>query len=295
MRDSGSRRLVWRIVEVAEPDDRPSWIFDIAIRILIALNVLFVIVETVPAVTASAGPALVVFDIVSVIIFTVEYLARVWSCTADPRYARPLAGRARFVVTPLALVDLIAVLPFWLPMAGVDLRILRGVRLFRLFRILKVARYSRALRTFGRVFRGRSEELILTFAMVMFLVLMASSLLYFAEHGAQPDVFSSIPASMWWGIVTLTTVGYGDVYPITTVGRLFGGVFALSAVMLIALPTAILGAAFVEEIERERRAGGSEALEQDFGQAPGFCPHCGQPLDFGPLPPVALDRERGSG
>ncbi|MDX1567589.1 MAG: ion transporter, partial [Longimicrobiales bacterium] len=174
------RRRTWEIVEIAEPGDRPSRIFDVAIRVLIALNVLAVVVETVPEIQGVAGSWLYAFDLVSVGVFTVEYIARVWSCTEDPRYARPLVGRLRFAVTPLALVDLLAILPFWLPVLGVDLRILRGVRLFRLFRILKIARYSRALRTFGRVFRSKAEELVLTFALVGFLLLMASSLLYFA-------------------------------------------------------------------------------------------------------------------
>lgn len=280
------RRRTWELVEVARPGDRASWLVDVGIRALIALNVLAVIVETVPAVDAAAGGWLAAFDGFSVIVFSVEYVLRVWSCTEDPRYAQPVRGRLRFAATPLALVDLAAVLPFWLPALGVDLRLLRGVRLFRLFRILKMARYSRALRAFGRVFGSKAEELTLTFAMVGFLLLLASSLLFYAEHAAQPDVFSSIPAAMWWGIVTLTTVGYGDVYPITSAGRVMGGIFALSAVLLIAMPTAILGAAFVEEMERQRAPAEApepqeppEPSEDEGAAAPPTCPHCGRVLD----------------
>ena len=279
------KRRTWEILEVAEPDDRPSWLFDIAIRLLIALNVLVVVIETIPEAAAFAGEWFRLFDLFSVAVFSVEYLGRVWSCTSDERYRQPVAGRIRFALTPLALIDLFAVLPFWLPMTGLDLRILRGVRLFRIFRILKIARYSRALRTFGRVFRSQSEELALTFALVAFLVLIASSLLYFAENPAQPDVFSSVPAAMWWGVVTLTTVGYGDVYPVTILGRVLGGVFALTAVLLIALPTAILGAAFVDELRREGDGGRVEAAApsppedgdpQRIDRA--VCPHCGRRL-----------------
>lgn len=274
---SALRRRVWEVVEVARPGDRWSWIFDVAIRALIGLNIFAVVVETVPEVAGAAGPWLHAFDVVSVIVFSVEYVLRLWSCTVDGRYQRPVRGRIRFAVTPLALVDLLAILPFWLPVLGVDLRVLRGVRLFRLFRILKIARYSRSLHAFGRVFRRKAEELILALALVGFLVLMASLLLYYAEHAAQPDAFSSVPAAMWWGIVTLTTVGYGDVYPITVAGRILGGVFALSAVLLIALPTAILGAAFVEELEVERAAPERTGASTSAGPS-GRCPHCGRPI-----------------
>lgn len=285
------RRRVWEIIEIARPGDGPSRVFDIAIRLLIALNVVAVIVETIPAVDAAVGTWLHIFDLGSVVIFSVEYVLRVWSAREHPRYSRPILGRLRFAMTPLALIDLLAVIPFWLPFLGVDLRILRGARLFRLFRILKIVRYSRALQTFGRVFRRKAEELVLTFALVGFLLLIASLLLYYVEHEAQPETFASVPAAMWWGIVTLTTVGYGDVYPITVAGRLLGGLFALSAVLFIALPTAILGAGFVEELEARRSDG--EAGDPSSSRSPtlegrarawDYCPHCGEPL--GPTPPV---------
>lgn len=285
MRVAAIRRRVWEIVEIARPGDRPSWIFDVAIRVLIALNVIGVVLETVPAVADAVGVWLRAFDTVSVMVFTVEYLLRIWSAREDPRYGGVVLGRIRFAFTPLALIDLLAVLPFWLPVLGVDLRALRGVRLFRLFRILKIARYSQALQTFGRVFRRKAEQLILTFALVGFLLLIASLLLYYVEHEAQPVTFASVPAAMWWGIVTLTTVGYGDVYPITVAGRLLGGVFALSAVLLIALPTAILGSGFVEELEARRAGAGTERTASPGsveGRDPdtrwSHCPHCGARL-----------------
>ncbi|MBT8397645.1 MAG: ion transporter [Gemmatimonadetes bacterium] len=263
------RRRVWEILEIAQTGDGKSRAFDLAIRGLIALNVLSVILETVPEVEATAGSWLRWFDIFSVAVFSVEYVLRVWSSVEGPARHGPISGRVRFALTPLLLIDLLAVLPFFLPMTGVDLRILRGVRLFRLFRILKLARYSEALRTLGRVFARRRTELALTLAMVGFLLLLASALMFFAEHGAQPERFPSIPAAMWWGIVTLTTLGYGDVYPITIVGRMLGGVFALVAILLIAMPTAILGSSFMEEMEQGKKA------EKAVG---GTCPHCGGPL-----------------
>lgn len=244
------RKRVWEIVEIARPGDRPSRIFDLGIRALILLNVIAVVLETVPELDAIAHDYFAAFEAISVAVFSVEYVARVWSAVEDPAYGRsgPVFGRLRFAKTPLALVDLFAVLPSLLPMMGFDLRLLRGVRLFRLVRILKLTRYSGSLQTLGRVFRRARRQLVLTLSGVAFLLLVASAVMYYAEHAAQPEQFSSIPEAMWWGIVTLTTLGYGDVYPVTIMGRIMGGLFALSGILLVALPTAILGAGLVEEM-----------------------------------------------
>lgn len=224
------------------------------IRLLIVLNVAAVILETVPSLWAAYRPFFVSFEVLSVAVFTVEYGVRVWGSVEDPRYRGAVRGRLRFAVTPMAVIDLLAVLPALLPVFGFDLRILRGARLFRLVRILKLGRYSRALRTVGRVFRKRRPELVIALSALGFLLLVASSLMYFAEHEAQPQKFSSIPAAMWWGVVTLTTLGYGDVYPVTLAGRILGGVFALTGLLMVALPTAILGAGFVDEMRADTEA-----------------------------------------
>lgn len=262
------RRRVWEILEVARPGDRTSARFDVAIRVLIALNVVAVVLETVAALDAALHTFFVAFEAFSVVVFTVEYVLRVWSSVEAPSYRRPVRGRLRFAATPLAVIDLLAVLPSLLPFLGLDLRILRGMRLFRLFRILKITRYSRSLRMIGRAFRRSKEELVITLSVAGLGVLIASSIMYYAEHGAQPDQFSSIPAAMWWGVVTLTTLGYGDIYPVTTLGRFMGGVFAITGILLIALPTAILGSAFVDEM-RDKDA----ALPGDAR-----CPTCGAPI-----------------
>jgi voltage-gated potassium channel len=266
---SVDRRRVWRILEIAEPGDRASLVFDLAIRGLIAANVVAVVVESMPEVRDAGALWFPAFDVASVAVFSVEYLLRVWSAPEDERYAGAVRGRLRFAVTPLALIDLAAVLPAYLPMLGVDLRILRGVRLVRLVRILKLFRYSRALRSMGRTFRRKRAELLLTLSMVGLLVLVASTLMYYAEHAVQPDTFGSIPEALWWGVVTLTTLGYGDVVPMTLLGRIMGGLFALSGLLIVALPTAILGSAFVEEM------GGDPTSAREVAR----CPHCGELLE----------------
>lgn len=290
------RRRAWEILEVAEPGDRTSRVFDIAIRALIALNVLAVILETIAAVDRAVGPWLLGFEVFSVAVFTVEYGLRVWSCTAEDRWREATLGRLRFAATPLMVIDLLAVFPAYLVFLDLDLRILRGVRLFRLFRILRFTRYARGLNAIGRAFSSRKAELVVALGMVAMLLLVAASVMYYAEHDVQPDVFTSIPAAMWWGIVTLTTLGYGDVVPVTRLGRMMAGLFALSGVMLIALPTAILSRAFIDYLgepgEPPGTTTGTEApaeglvaglagpdAPREGAAGTRACPHCGGPLE----------------
>jgi voltage-gated potassium channel len=258
------RRRTWELLEAAHPGDRLSRQFDIGILLLIAANVLAVVLETVPSIDARFGTAFVWFERFSVALFSAEYLARVWSAPTDERYREAPTGRLRYMVSPLALVDLLAVLPFFLPFLGADLRFARALRLMRFFRVAKAGRYIPALRLFRAVAVAKKDELILTSCVLVLLLLVASSLMYFAEQSSQPEAFSSIPATMWWAVATLTTVGYGDVYPVTTFGRVLGAAAAILGIGLFALPTAILGSGFVDEIAKRK--------------APQRCPHCGMDL-----------------
>ena len=175
-----------------------------------------------------------------------------------------IGGRLRFVVTPMAIIDLLAILPFYLYFLPVDLRFVRAFRLVRVVRIAKVARYIAALTLFSKVLRNKREELILTSVAALVVIVVASCLMHFAESEIQPQAFPDIPRTMWWAVATLTTVGYGDVYPVTDLGKVLAAVVALAGIGLVALPTGILGSGFVEEIEKRR------------GSA--RCPHCGGEL-----------------
>jgi len=260
------QRRVYEILERAAPEDRASKIVDIGIMALILLNVTAVILETVQSLYRKYAFAFTAFEAASVGVFTVEYILRLWSCTTEERFRRPVAGRLRFVATPLAVVDLLAILPFYLPMfLPLDLRFIRAIRLFRLFRLFKLGRYSESLRLLGVVLRARKEELLMTVFTLFILLIVSSSLMYFVENEAQPQVFSSIPEAMWWGIVTLTTVGYGDVYPVTPLGKFLGAAIALLGIGMFALPAGILGSGFIEEIQRKR-------------ERRRICPHCGREI-----------------
>jgi len=259
------RKRTWEIVEVAKRGDTASRAFDITILTMIFLNVIAVIIGSVPSIQMRWGRALNLFEIVSVIVFTLEYILRLWACTADSRFSGPIRGRVRQAFRVVSIIDLLAILPFYLPLIGVDLRSLRVLRLLRILRIAKIGRYYSSLNLIKRVFRSNKEELVLTSVLMCLLLIVSSTLLYFCENVAQPDVFSSIPATMWWAVATLTTVGYGDIYPITIMGRFFASIIAILGIGMFALPAGILGAGFVEAIQESKK---SERI----------CPHCGKEI-----------------
>jgi voltage-gated potassium channel len=261
------RWTVHRILDARARDTGLERSGNVVLGALILANVLAAILETVRPWRERYGAAFESFEALSVDVFIVEYVLRVWTCTLDQRYRRPVIGRLRYIVSPLALIDLAAIVPALLPGdVFLDLRFARAIRLVRMLRALKVARYSRTMQTFANVFRERTADLALIGIFLALLLVLSASLMYFAEHGTQPEVFSSIPAAMWWAVVTLTTVGYGDVYPMTPWGKCLGALIALIGIGFFALPAGILAAAFAEEVHKSR------SVETKS------CPHCGGAL-----------------
>ena len=251
-------------------DTKWDKIINIFIIVLIILNVTAVMLETVSTIDAPLKKFFNDFDLFSVAIFSIEYILRVWSSNHDPKYKHSVYGRLRYMVSPAALIDLLAILPFYVHIylhafAGVDLRVLRLLRLLRFFRLFRLTAYTKSTKLVLNVFKSRYHELMLAFVLTSFLVVIASCLVYFAEHNAQPEKFTSIPETIWWAIVTLTTVGYGDMVPITVVGKIFTALSLLAGVALLALPAGIITTGFIEELRKSRK--------------PRVCPHCGKPLD----------------
>lgn len=187
-------------------------------------------------------------------LFALEYLLRLWVAGEDPRW-QGAGGRLRYACTPSALLDLLALAPVLLGLSGESL-LLRAARLLRILRLAKLGRFSSAMRHVAIAVRMRRHELIFSVGVAGGLLLVSSCLLYLVEQEVQPEAFGSIPRAMWWSIATLTTVGYGDVYPITALGRLFAACTALTGIGLIALPTGILAAAFSDAMQRTRKAQG---------------------------------------
>ncbi|MEO6489882.1 MAG: ion transporter [Ferruginibacter sp.] len=249
-------------------DSKWDKIFNGAIITLIILNVTAVILETVPNIHEPHKEFFRVFDVVSVVIFTIEYLLRLWSSNHDQRYHHSVKGRLRYIISTDALIDLLAILPFYIHVfVGFDLRVLRIFRLLRFLRLFRLTAYMQSAQMVKNVFRKRASELKVCMVLILFFIMIASCLLYFAEHAAQPKIFSSIPATFWWAVVTATSVGYGDMVPITALGKTFSGILSLSGLAIFALPAGIITAGFLEEISNIRK------IKKHV------CPHCGEPLD----------------
>jgi voltage-gated potassium channel len=245
MSGSSARRRVYELFAPRQ-GGRAGRFVDWFILTLIAINVLAVMLETVDPLLERYAALFDIIEVISVAIFTVEYLARVWSVVEEEAYRRPIVGRLRYASRFMLVIDLLAILPFYLAAfgLGVDLRFLRALRLLRLFRLIKLARYSQALDRFVQVLRERQEKLVIAFSANFLLLLISSSVMYTIEHQAQPEVFPSIPETMWWGVITLTTVGYGDVVPVTPLGQVVGALVAVLGIGMFALPAALIATGF---------------------------------------------------
>ncbi len=213
---------------------------DFVIQVLIVLSLIAFAAETLPNLDASWQRYLAIFEAITVAIFTIEYLARLFLSTPKFSYALSFFG----------LIDLLAILPFYIA-SGIDLRSLRAFRLLRLFRLLKLARYSAAMQRFHRAFRIAREELVLFGVVALILIYLSSVGIYYFEHDAQPQAFASVFHCLWWSVSTLTTVGYGDVYPVTTGGRIFTSFILAIGLGIVAVPTGLFASALAKARDEE--------------------------------------------
>lgn len=253
------KQRTFEIISRADQGDLASKIFDDTIMALIFLSILSIVLESFQSIHDRFGSVFSVFEVISVSVFSVEYLLRIW--TADLLYPSAKHPRLKYVFSLMALVDLAAILPFFLPFISVDLRFLRMARLFRLFRLLRVfklGRYVDALITVTTVIKKSSSQLIVSVALCLFVMLFSAIVMYTVENPVQPEQFPNVIASLWWAICTLTTVGYGDIYPVTDVGRFFASIISLVGIGIIAIPTGIIAAGFSSAIEKKAPEGLSE-------------------------------------
>lgn len=232
---TGSRTFATLKRLVEESDTRAGRAFDWAVRILIVFSLISFSIETLPDLSATARRLLHGIEILIVGCFTVEYLLRI--VVAD--------HKLRFVTSFFGVIDLLAILPFYLSL-GVDLRSLRAVRLLRMFRVLKLVRYSRAIQRIHRALLIAREELVLYLSMTAILLYLASVGIYFFENRAQPQAFGSIFHCLWWAVATMTTVGYGDVYPITVGGKIFTFFVLMLGLGVVAVPAGLVASALSE-------------------------------------------------
>jgi voltage-gated potassium channel len=247
------REWVARVLEQNPKYEKQGKFVNIILIGLIALNIVAIILESEPGIHQKYHKFFWDFEVFSVIVFTLEYLIRIWSSIdlQEVKDSSPVMGRIKYMLSPMALIDMLSILPFYLSLyIVIDLRILRILRMLRMF---KLTRYSRALSALLDVLQKESDSLFAASAVLLMMLVLAATGIYFLENEVQHEVFGSIPKAMWWAIVTLTTLGYGDVVPITNMGKFFAGVIGLVGVGMLALPAAILAHGFAENLNQRRQ------------------------------------------
>ena len=247
------RKRVWTILEPANEKDSLSKFIDIFLVCLIFFNILMVILETVETLYLQYEKHFKFFELFSVTIFSIEYIGRLWSCVENKTKNQSNAKvRLKYIFSFSAIIDAIAILPSLLAFLfpTVDLRFVRALRIFRL---LKFSRYSNSINTLLVVLWDQRKSLGAAFFILFIVLIISSSGMYIVEKDIQPEKFGSIPQSMWWSIVTLTTVGYGDVYPLTSMGKFFGSIIIILGIGTVALPSGILASAFTEYTRRNQQ------------------------------------------
>jgi voltage-gated potassium channel len=232
------------------------------------VNVGALILESYENISAEFYSYFRIFEVVSIIIFTIEYLVRLW--VADVERAEgtgSLKARLVFAFSTFSVIDILAILPFYLPMLfPFDLRFIRILRLFRLLLILRLGRFSKSIKMIVGVLKDTRAELATTIFVCFILLVFSSTLMFYIEGEAQPGKFDNVGDSMWWAVATLTTVGYGDIYPITPLGKFLSAIIALVGIGFVALPTGIISSAFIERIQMRKNAKSSVLCT---------CPNCG--------------------
>ena len=303
------KRIVFDVIQPssdASGDRVASRIFDAVIMTLIVFSVLSVFICTFD-IPEWLFRILIRVEFVSIIIFTIEYALRIWTANLLYPELGPFRSRIRYITSPMAIIDLISILPFILPILHTyNLVGVRVFRLVRLLRIFKLNRYSDALTAISDVFRSRAQQMVASTFFVFIILVLASLLIYYAEHDAQPEQFANAFSGLWWAVATLTTVGYGDIYPITPLGRFLGAVIAILGIGVVAVPTSILSAGFMEslqkhvadqkETEKEEERNQKTPSDQNGApdghahkkpadpdsdvsfEPPQYCPHCGKKL-----------------
>lgn len=231
---------------------------NVVICVFIVLASITAILETEPAIYAGREALFYALELVFVAVFLAEYVLRQWTIVERPGFGHPLWGRLRYAFTFWAIIDLLAILPALLVIVGPDFFLLRTLRLLRIMRLARLGRFSSALAHLSEAVMLRRYELIMSVVCASLLLVFSSALLYVFEGPAQPEAFGSIPRAMWWSVVTLTTVGYGDAYPVTLMGRVFAAITAIAGIGLIAMPTGILASAFSDVVQRSDRKKGRD-------------------------------------
>jgi voltage-gated potassium channel len=256
------RAKLFNILHKPSPQNKTARYVNYVLAFMIFTNAFCVALETVSWMQLAYHKLFVGFEILSTCVFVVEYLSRLWVCVEQARFSASITGRIRYALTPLAILDLLVIATVW---TSVDLRFLRMARIVRLLRVLHLENFEESLQRIAKGLRTRKELIIVSITLMVICIYAASAVVYQLEHKAQPTVFTSIPATFWWGIVSLTTIGYGDMIPQTPLGRLFAGCIFVFGIGVFALPMAIVTAVIIE-------------ASADNSPSP-LCKKCGHPIN----------------
>jgi voltage-gated potassium channel len=268
------KRKIFSDIAQTEDSSKASVIFDISIITLIIINVVLVVADTFGK---HITPVFHAIEVFSVVVFTIEYALRFWTADLLRPGKNAVLARLRYMFSFMALIDLLSILPFYLPfLLSTNLIVLRSLRVLRLLRLFKLTRYSNVTTTMGAVFKKKASQIISSVSVILVLMIITSVLMYNVEHAAQPEKFSNAFDSLWWTICTITTVGYGDIYPVTLLGKVFSGIIAFLSIGLIAIPTSIISSGFIESVDQMKEEKAAKEREQNKKC---FCPYCGGKLD----------------
>ncbi|WKV11463.1 ion transporter [Marivirga harenae] len=260
------KNRLYNLLNENDKNTKASKSFNTFIITLILLNTFAIILESFAEIRNNYGVYFSYFEIFSVIIFSLEYIGRLYTSSIKYHSDNIFKSVIRYIISPLAIIDLLAILPAYLPfLIVIDLRFLRMIRVLRIARLFKINRYSKSLNLISEVLKEKKIDLGITIFVTFIVLIIASALMYSIESRVQPDKFQNIVSTFWWAIATLTTVGYGDVYPITGLGKFISGIIALLGIGLVALPTGIISSAFIEKINVRK---GNDRK----------CPTCGQSI-----------------
>jgi len=298
------RQFIYELIDGTDEEDLKNKIFNYAFIVLIILNLIAIIIGSTTGIKDTHKNILFYFEFFSIVIFTIEYLLRIWIAplkytTEDKLNLDKIKGdrsiearrmRAklkkkrnpykRYIFSFMALIDLLSIIPFYLPfifgifgIVNADARFLKVIRVLRLLRVLKIFRHDDSLFIMRKVFLTERRKLFYTIIIVIMMLLIASSLMFYIEKATQPDKFENIPATLWWAIMTLTTVGYGDVVPVTILGKLLSGVIALLGMGLIAVPSGIISSGFTREMQKEENNNNTMDNEQIINEIKNLLNH----------------------
>ncbi|MCL2089071.1 MAG: ion transporter [Oscillospiraceae bacterium] len=265
------KKRIFKIIQPHKSKDVSSTAFDWLIVLLIVINIFIIVFDTLNLQEHSSY-VLRVIETVIVVVFTIEYILRLWTAGFIYKNLSSVKAALKCAFTFLMIMDFIAMMPFYLQfLLYIDLNVLRMFRLFRMIWFFRIKReYIKALSNIFEVFRRKAVSLIFSVFITFTLMIVASILIYAAEKDAQPEVFSNALYGLWWAVITITTVGYGEIYPITILGKILAAFFSILSIGMISIPTGIISSGFIEKAREDRLAAkGSKR----------FCPYCGKDIE----------------